>query len=492
MNQKLGIDNSLQKIMDKFYLPKVHLDSSRIPLDKILVVTAISLITTLMGVVAGYLVVSGNWIYAAVFMAALPMLLALYRYPFLGVLVWLLMMPFLLHTEDSASRQVYWLIHRFLPPGMIVFLLLSSFSKHNKRNLPKLTLVEYSLGGYVFLSVISIMLLNNQPIATLYRFYDLIIIPICLYMVIRLSVLHRQSIKLLLPVSAFIFVTQVVIGILSWFQPSVLPSAWLEYAGARTTGSLNSVSVFTTTIIFSGLIILNFGLNSRKRWIRNLSNGLFLVTIYAIFISYSRASWLAGILILGCLFLMYPRFIARIGLVFSVGLIVLSPLLLQSQTINMAFSRLNSEESENSALSRLPVYLAAIRMFSEKPLFGWGYDNFDRFDRQYQSRVGDLVNPDEKDHTSHNVFLTILAEQGLLGLTTYLSPFYILLWQSRKVVGQLPKAGILNKNLFFSLWMVILSFFIVQNLAPMVIVFGFGLMLITLGLIANFIYIYKA
>ena len=491
MNLKLGIDINLQKIMDKLYLPKLNLDYSQEQLEKILVFSGICIITTFMGVVSGYLVVSGNWIYAAVFLAALPLLVILYRNPYLGVLFWLLMMPFLLHTQDSASRQVYWLIHRFLPVGLITFLLLSSLINQNKRYLPKLNIVEYSMGAYVVLSVISILLLNNQPFATLIRFYDLIFIPMCLYMVIRLSVVHQQSIKLLLPVAVFLFVTQFVIGILSWIQPSVLPSVWLEYAGARTTGSLHSVSVFSTTIIFSGLILLNFGLSSRKKWIRNISIGLFLMLIYAIFISYSRASWLAGLLILGFLFLMYPKFLVKVALLMLLALFVLSPFIVQSQAFNTAISRVNSEESENSALSRLPVYLAAIRMFSEKPLFGWGYDNFDRFDRQYQSRVGDLVNPDEKDHTSHNVFLTILAEQGLLGIATYLSPFALLLFRSMRISDNLPNKGLLNRNLFYSLWLVILSFFVVQNLAPMVIVFGFGLMWITLALIANFIYVYK-
>lgn len=487
MSEKSGIDLTLQRVTNKLNIPRVQLDLSKFPFGKLLIVAAICLV----GIVVGYLVVSGNWIYAAVILSAVPMLLGLYRYPYLGVLVWLLMMPFLLHAQDSTSRQVYWLIHRFLPVGMIIFLVLSSIFSQNKRSLPKMTIVEYSMGAYIVLSILSIVLLNNQPMTTFIRYYDLIIVPMCLYMVIRLSVLHQQSMKLLVPVSIFIFATQFVIGIISWVYPSILPSEWLGYVGARTTGSLNSVSVYTTTMIFSGLVIVNFGLYSKKKWVRNLATVVFLMTVYAIFISYSRASWLAGILILGALVLMYPKFMMKIAVVFVVAMMLLSPLLLHSQSLTMAFSRLNSEESENSALSRLPVYLAAIRMFSDKPIFGWGYDNFDRFDRQYQSRVGDLVNPDEKDLTSHNVFLTILAEQGLLGIVTYLAPFLILLWRSRKVLDNLPRRGPLNKNLFYSLWLVILSFFIVQNLAPMVVVFGFGLMWITLGLIANFVYVYK-
>ena len=109
-----------------------------------------------------------------------------------------------------------------------------------------------------------------------------------------------------------------------------------------------------------------------------------------------------------------------------------------------------------------------------------------------QSRFGDIVNPDEKDLTSHNVFLTMLAEQGLLGFVAYITPFVVLYWRSRKVVSSLPTRGVLNKNLFYSLWLVILSFFVVQSLSPMVVVFGMGLNWITLAFIANMIYIYES
>ena len=472
-------------------IPEIRARFSNIPWIKILGVLAAILITAMFGVVIGYLIVSGEWIYGAVLLAVLPVLLVLVRYPFIGLLIWLAIMPFLLYTQNSAARQLYWLVHRFLPLGVIIILVLSASFGKNKRNLPKLTVVEYSMGAYVLLTVLSIVLLNNQPSATFIRFYDLIIVPFFLYMIIRLFVPHKHSFQFIILLALYITVTQVAFGILSWVMPSVLPKPWLEYAGVRTTGSLHSVSVYTTTLVFTGLILLNVGLRSEKKWKRYLYIGLFLTTLLATFISYSRASWLAGILILLFLVLMYPKFMGRLAVIAVVAMIVVGPILLQAGYLDRARNRLTSEEADNSALGRLPVYLAAIRMFSEKPVFGWGYDNFDRFDRKYQSRVGNLVNPDEKDLTAHNVYLTMLAEQGLLGLGTYLLPTVVLIWRSRKVAPFLSDKGVLNKNLFYSLWLVILAFFVVQSFSPMVVVFGLGLNWITYGLIANVIYIYE-
>jgi len=314
----------------------------------------------------------------------------------------------------------------------------------------------------------------------------------CLYLVIRLYVPNRKSLQLLIPIAVFITITQVAIGMVSWVAPSVLPSAWLTYQGIRTTGSLASVSVYTTTLVFTGLILLNFGLQTKKKIKRNIYVLLFLSTVFAQFISYSRASWLAAILILIALAFMYPKFIGKFALITVLLGLIMGSIFLQSSYFQTARDRLTSAESENSALSRLPVYVAAIRMFNEKPLFGWGYDNFDRFDRRFQGRFGDLVNPDEKDLTSHNVYLTMLAEQGLIGLLLYLFPFILLFLRSRNALSRMPKLGIINQNMLLSMWLVILAFFVVQNLAPMVVVFGLGLNWITLGLISNYVYLYNS
>ena len=126
-------------------------------------------------------------------------------------------------------------------------------------------------------------------------------------------------------------------------------------------------------------------------------------------------------------------------------------------------------------------------MFEQKPIFGWGYGNFDRYDRQFQGRFGDLVNPVEKDLTSHNVYLTLLAEQGLVGLTLFLAPVILLLYQTVRLKSHLPRRGLLSGKMLNLLWLVILGYFVVNSFSPMVVVFGLSLQWIALGLIANIV-----
>jgi O-antigen ligase len=266
----------------------------------------------------------------------------------------------------------------------------------------------------------------------------------------------------------------------------VLPSQWLSYAGERTTGSLQSVSVYTTTLIFGGLILFQQALEMRSGWKRSLFILAILSSIYAIFISFSRASWLAGVLVLMMVFLRHPRVSLRLMLVvLPIGLLVTGTLFVNQ--LEFAGQRLYSPGSTQTALSRLPVLVAAYRMFEEKPIFGWGYDNFDRFDRTYQSRFADLVNPDEKDLTSHNTYLTILAEQGIVGLALFLAPLVWLLYRSLQVSSRLSRSGLMGREMLYLLWLVIMAYFVVNNFAPMGVVFGLGLNWITLGFIAQII-----
>jgi len=134
-------------------------------------------------------------------------------------------------------------------------------------------------------------------------------------------------------------------------------------------------------------------------------------------------------MLLGLLYL-YPRFTLTTSLAVSVLILIFGGWLLADQ-IQWAQDRFRSSESERSALSRLPVYYASFRMFQAKPMLGWGYANFDQFDRRFQGRVADLPN-DNKDHASHNLYLTTAAEQGLLGLGLFLGPMFWLLFLSLK------------------------------------------------------------
>lgn len=444
---------------------------------------AIVLVAVLAGIVIAYLIAGGRSVLVVGALALVPTVVILKRYPLAVMAIWLLAAPFVVDTSADSTRRLYWLIHRAIPVAMLGMVLLVALLRRTK--LPRLGWPELMMIGYLIAALLSVVYTSDDVTATTYHLYDRVFVPMCLYLLVRVLRPNERDLKRLLPVVIFILLSQAAIGILSWTSPQTLPATWLDREGSRTIGSLDHTNVYGTTLLFCGLIIVHAltNLPLRRVW-RWVLTGLFVLALIMVFMTMGRANWLAGLVVMAGLLFVYPKFTRRF--VAAAALLVVLALAsgVISNQVELAQQRFYSESSEESALSRLPVVVASFRMFGEKPLTGWGYGNFDRFDRQYQTQVGNLVYP-EKDHASHNLYLTILAEQGLVGILLYLGPAAYWLSRTRSVWGKVPATGMISRKLLAVLWLVLLSHLVVNNFANMRVVFGLGLWWITLGLIGS-------
>lgn len=443
-----------------------------------------------LALITGYLVVVG-WKVALVALGlqlALPIAILIHRYPFLGLLLWLAFNQFLLTTEFLLPYRVaFWLFHRAIPPLTVGVMVLSAMVRINRRTLPQLGLPELAMAGYLAVSLLSIVLLSNSPLATSYRLYDRVFIPMCLYLIARLSIASKRDFERLVAVAGFVCVMQALTGLISWVRPDILPLGWRSQVGARTIGSLINTSTYTSTLIFCGLLLLIAALRQRRGFVRTLYLALFALALGFTFLSFSRASWLGALLVLLGLIFLYPAFMARLGLIAAPLLTIILSIGVFSHYMEWASERLYSEDSKGSALDRLPAFVAALRMFEAKPLFGWGYQNFERYDRRFQGRVLDLGN-DNKDHANHNAYLTILAEQGLIGLGLYIATPLLLLARSLRVQRQLPADGLWSRKLLVLLWLAIINIVVQNSFTPAWVTYGLGLWWLILGLIAVLVY----
>ena len=434
------------------------------------------------GFLIGFLVVTGNWIFAVGFVFALPVFILLHKYPWLAVLIWLFLAPMFAITTDSASRQFYWVIHRALPPATIMIMLVASALGINKRRFPKLGFPELMMAGYVLVSLLSILSLNDEPKATFYEFYDRVISPMCLYLIIRLWSPSADDLRRLAPVVFFLLVSQSLIGLMAWYVPHLLPSAWIDEE-LRTTGSLGSYGAYAATMLFAGLFLLQSALNRQAGWLRLLYMLSFAVAGFGVFMSFSRGAWAAGALVLVGLLLIDQKRMIVVGLVVVPLIYFLAQGPLSSQ-VDWASERLYSERSEQSALVRLPVIQASLKMLLEKPFFGWGYENFNRYDWQFYQPVQGVAAP-VKDISSHNFYLTLLAEQGIIGTLLFLFPFFWWLARSLKEMRTLPAEGFWSKRSLILSWLFIFAYIIINMFHNMRVVFGLSLWWVGLALIAN-------
>jgi O-antigen ligase len=440
-------------------------------------------------VVVAYLAASGHPEIALGLLLAVPVAAFVLRYPLSVIAIWLVVAPFLVATDGGAIRIVYWLVHRMLPVVALANIMIGA-KLGNRGPLPRLHWPELAMFGYLVLSQVSILFTSSEVLATTYHLYDRVFIPMCLYLIVRFVQPDGRDLRRLLPIVVYLLLSQAAFGVLQWVAPEVLPDAWLGRLGTRTTGSLSHPNVYGTTMLFAGVVALHAKM-TRSIWDRRWTMlVLFPASLVFVFLTYSRASWLAGLVVVLGLFTVYPRYITKIMLVTTVVALALVASGRIDQQIEMAQQRFRSDSSEESALSRLPVMAASVRMFRDRPLNGWGYGNFDYFDRQFQGAVGSLVVPD-KDHASHNLYLTILAEQGFPGFLLYVCPAFWWLGSSRKTWRAMPIIGPVNRNLLVSLWLVLAAHVAVNNYANMRVVFGLGLWWLVLGMIATLITRYR-
>jgi O-antigen ligase len=129
-------------------------------------------------------------------------------------------------------------------------------------------------------------------------------------------------------------------------------------------------------------------------------------------------------------------------------------------------------------------------MVAVKPVFGWGYETLDQNITPFYRRVGD-ASLATRFVTSHNTYLTVLTELGLVGFLLYLFPVAWWFVLSIRVWPRIPKVGFWSRSLLGSLWLVMLFNFTVSNFMDMRwFPIGLTLWWWVLGLVANMVYPY--
>lgn len=91
---------------------------------------------------------------------------------------------------------------------------------------------------------------------------------------------------------------------------------------------------------------------------------------------------------------------------------------------------------ERSAQTRLWTWGSAWRGFLERPVFGWGPENFSlAFDKYFDTRHFEGINIQSETwfDRAHSVFFDYLAETGILGVISFLGIFVLTFWAVFKI-----------------------------------------------------------
>lgn len=226
----------------------------------------------------------------------------------------------------------------------------------------------------------------------------------------------------------------------------------------RASAAFGNPAFFAAYLLFHVFLSLYLSFRREQPFAnRSLFLGIAALDVIGIFLSATRATMLglvAGLFLSAVFFLFqrsreYLRFrkLAKGTLGVLVAFLLLIFLLGQALPENTYLSRLSQPRLifEVGLQNRLLVWQIAWKVFQEKPVLGWGMDNFSYgFDRNFDPKILENVRTQEAwFDRPHNVFLDYLTSAGIIGFLGYLAFLVSLFWGSFSLAKKEPAGGIL-------------------------------------------------
>jgi O-antigen ligase len=438
-----------------------------------------------LGPLLATLIVSENYwpLLALVIPFLIPIAIVLNRYPFAAIIIWMAVMPWFRFRE--IYKYVYFTAHRMLIPLALGLIILSRMLRLKKYRPVRLGLAEVATVAFGAMGIISIFITGNHWKQT-FVLQDQFLIPFMAYWLVRLSNAQEQDLKRLMPLMLLLSLAECVIGLVSWFAPQALPPIWhFRSMGSRTAGTFGQPAIYACILLLFSVYFYHDAMNREKGRMRTLQLLAFALGLVSVFFTFTRGAWLAGIVVLLGLLYLYPKSTSSLIAVILPVMVILSSGQLADE-FSHAYERLKT--TEEGANERLVLANAGRKMFYARPVFGWGFSNYDRYDRRFLERVGE-TNPTQyhiRRGTSHHTYLTILAEMGIVGLFFYALPIMWWLAGTVKALPRLPKEGFWSRRLLIAMWLPIVAhLMIAQDLDMRFFYYCLTLFWIDLGFIAN-------
>ncbi len=199
---------------------------------------------------------------------------------------------------------------------------------------------------------------------------------------------------------------------------------------------------------------------------------LSLIFIVALYYSYSRAAWLSTVASLSVFLAIHFRIkfkwvalivIVVIGVFFSVKNQLMMDLEKNRQDSSEDFMEhvqsMSNISSDASNLERLNRWQCALRMYKERPVFGWGPGTYQFVYAPFQaSREKTIISTNAGDMgTAHSEYLGPLSEQGIPGIVLMLLLISYVSYLSLRIIKQ-QKGD--NKLIIMFCYLGLLSYFI--------------------------------
>jgi O-antigen ligase len=334
-------------------------------------------------------------------------------------LVWLLAAPFLQDVGHGGAQHAVRILLFSSPP--LLFLAWALLERRSIRG----SFIDLLPACYVLLVAGSAILTHSPTSAT--QVFSIIGIGVIVYYFCAFATLDDdidvRVLRVLLATSV-IAALLTVLGRVSGLNFGYAKDTSSGFT--RSTGPLGD-PVYLGTFLGAGFVIALAVLTSGTGRLRKLAIVALLSTGPALLLTLTRGPIIAAIGI-GLLILLLR---ARSRWPAVAGAAILG-LIIAALWGNIASTTLYKDRFSNKTniQGRLLIDRWSFELAGRKPVLGWGYGSFDRVKNSANLSSGTLPLAFGLQYTSHNTFLTILVEMGVLGLIILFLP-----WASAAISG---------------------------------------------------------
>jgi len=139
--------------------------------------------------------------------------------------------------------------------------------------------------------------------------------------------------------------------------------------------------------------------------------------------------------------------------------------------VMLNWDNLSSEDRDKGGMAtmntvdyRILLLFETADIFLEHPFFGVGFMNFSEAAVRYRKPrdvpfYGHIDRGVSSEAVSHNILVTILAEQGLLGLIPYLLLLWLIVRRSKKIYRSLPEKGLISRDYVVCVWCAMAAYY---------------------------------
>jgi O-antigen ligase len=340
---------------------------------------------------------------------------------FLG---WLALAPLLQNSADATAIGHVAVLALYVAPTLVFafWTLTGSIRFRSARVVDVLPLIY-------LLYVLVWLLLSSSPSSTALKgAYTTVAIGIILYYFLAfgpIGSLSWESVTVvLLALSALEALMSIVDSLTAW---NLWQDAGWQQGLPRAVATLANPAVLGAFIgigIVLALAVLVWGAPAPH--LRKLAIATIVLGLPGIFVTYTRAPILAMVVV--GLAILVSRAQTR--------LIALCSLITAAVVLTLSWGRITESPvyrervtNESNIEGRLLLQDWSLQLAGERPLFGWGYNSYDRVKNSARLSSGNVPRS-FGDPTSHNTFLTVLVEYGAVGLILMLLPWLVIIWRA--------------------------------------------------------------